>query len=65
MSFIVVVGFDEAEHRYYVISSDMPGLNIEADTFDEFMQSAKEVAAVLLETPQGATLKFEREVTIA
>ena len=65
MSFTITVGFDETERRYFTLSSDLPGLNIEADTFDEFMQSATEVAANLLDKTEGATLKFEREVALA
>jgi hypothetical protein len=38
MSDIVTVGYDEAARRYYVISSDIAGLNVETDTFEEFVE---------------------------
>ena len=62
MSFIVSVGFDESEHRYFVLSSDIPGLNIEADTFEGFVEAARDVAADLVgDRAVGATRAFERE----
>ena len=66
MSFVVSVGYDEAEHRYYVLSSDIPGLNIEADTFEEFVEAAQDAAPDLVgDHAAGAKIKFEREVAIA
>ena len=58
--------YDEAEHRYYVLSSDIPGLNIEADTFEAFVEAAQDVAPDLVgDRALGAKIKFEREVAIA
>ena len=66
MSFTVKVGYDEAERRYFVISSDIPGLNIEADTLDEFIEAAQDAAPDLIGVqPGGAKIRFEREVAIA
>jgi hypothetical protein len=48
MSFTVLVGFDEAEHRYYVIESDIPGLHVETETFEEFVEVTKDFAPDLL-----------------
>ena len=63
MSYLVTVGYDEAEHRYYVISSDIAGLHIESSTFEEFVAAAQDAAQVLVSAPgPAATLKFEREV---
>jgi len=66
MRFTVIVGFDEAEHRYYVISSDIPGLNIETDTFEEFIEVAKDFAPDLVgDHAAGAKVEFKREVVLA
>jgi predicted RNase H-like HicB family nuclease len=46
MSFTVNVGYDETERRYFVLSSDIPGLNIEAGTFEEFVEAAQDAAPV-------------------
>jgi hypothetical protein len=64
-SFVVTVGFDEEERRYYVLSSDVPGLNVEADTFEEFVQSVRDLVPQLAEHARGAKLKFEREIVMA
>ena len=66
MSFTVKVGYDAAEHRYFVISSDIPGLNIEADTFEEFVEAAQDAAPDLVDARVGGSkICFEREVAIA
>ena len=39
-------GYDETEHRYYVLSSDIPGLNTEAETFEAFTEAAQDAAPV-------------------
>jgi hypothetical protein len=65
MSFTVNVGYDEVEHRYFVISSDIPGLNIEADTFEEFIEAAQEAAPDLIGgRVSGSKIRFEREVAL-
>ena len=48
MSYIVTVGYDEAARRYYVISSDIPGLNVETDTFKEFVEVVQDVVPDLV-----------------
>jgi len=66
MSFFVVVGFDEAAHRYFVQSSDIPGLHIETGTFEEFVEIARDFAPDLLGAQAaGATIEFRREVALA
>ena len=65
MSYIVRVGFDEGAHRYFVIHSDIPGLNIETDTFEEFVNVAQDVAPDLLELRAQVTIRFEREIVLA
>lgn len=66
MSYVVKVGFDPAERRYFVLSSDIPGLNIEADTFEAFVEATQDAAPDLVgEHPEGAKIRFEREVVLA
>jgi len=66
MSYVVKVGFDQIEHRYFVISSDIPGLNIEADTFEAFVEAAQDAAVDLInEQAEDSKIRFEREVTLA
>jgi hypothetical protein len=65
MSYVIRVGYDEAEHRYFVLSSDIPGLNIEASTFEEFVEIAQDLAADLVEDHTGnSKIRFEREVAL-
>ena len=62
MSYVVKVGFEESERRYFVLYSDIPGLNIEADTFEEFVAIARDVAPELVgEHDEGCRIRFERE----
>ena len=66
MSYTVRVGFDAEEHVYFVLSSDIPGLNIETETFDEFMEVVADAAPDLVGRQVGKSLiKFEREVALA
>ena len=66
MSYTVTVGYDEAAHRSYVISSDVPGLNVETDTFDEFVEVVQDVVPDLVGGHAiGAKIKFEREIALA
>lgn len=66
MTFTVNVGFDEAEHRYYVISSEIPGLWVETDTFEEFVEVSMDfVPDFLGEKAIGAKIEFKREVAFA
>lgn len=66
MSYTVHVGYDAAASRYYVDDSDIPGLNVEADTFDELVEVVQEVAPDLLgEGAAGSKIDFHREVVLA
>jgi hypothetical protein len=66
ISFVVTVGFDEAEHRYYVLSSDIPGLHIETETFEEFIDIVRDVMPDLVgDNAAGAKIRFEREIARA
>jgi hypothetical protein len=66
MRFTVSVGFDEAEHRYYVLDSDVPGLHVETDTFEEFVEVVQDVMPDLIGAgASGAKVKFEREIALA
>jgi hypothetical protein len=66
MSYIVTVGYDEAARRYYVLSSDIPGLNVETDTFKEFVEVVQDVVPDLVgDHATGAKIKFEREIALA
>lgn len=66
MSYVVSVGYDTVERRYFVISSDIPGLNIEAATFEEFVEAARDAAPDLIADRTGESkIRFEREVVLA
>ena len=65
MSYLVKVGFDDCEHRYFVLEAEIPGLNVEAETFEEFVGIAQDLAPGLLGDHQAGTLRFEREVAFA
>ena len=51
MSYIVKLGFDETTKRYYVLESELPGLNIEAESFEEFCALIRDVAPDLVDSP--------------
>ena len=64
--FTVRVGFDEVDHRYYVIDSNVPGLHVETDTFEEFVEVVQDVMPDLVgQDAAGAKVKFEREIALA
>ena len=66
MRYTVSVGFDEFERRYYVIASDIPGLHVETDTFEEFIEVVQDVMPDLVgRRAAGAKVKFEREIAMA
>jgi hypothetical protein len=66
MSFTVKVGFDEAERRYFVLDSDIPGLNIEADTFEALVEAVQDATPDLIGKPaEGSRIRFEREIVLA
>jgi hypothetical protein len=66
MSYIVSVGFDEANHRYYVLSSDIPGLQVETETFEDFVDTVRDVTPELVgDQAAGTKIRFEREIELA
>ena len=65
MSYSVSVGYDEKLRRYYVLASDIPGLNVEADDFEEFVDVVRDVAPDLLGAAgTGASITFERQIAL-
>jgi len=63
MSYVVGVGYDKANHRYYVLSSDIPGLNVEEETFEAFVDVVLDIAPELIGGELiGSKIVFEREV---
>jgi hypothetical protein len=59
----VSVGFDEANHPYYVLSSD---LHVETETFEDFVEAVCEVAPDLMgDQAAGSKICFEREIELA
>ena len=65
MSYVVRVGYDVEERVYFVLSSDIPGLNIETDSFEEFVEVAMDAAPDLIgKDSSGSSIKFEREVEL-
>ena len=66
MSFIVRVGYDAEERVYFVRSSDIPGLHIESETFEQFVEIAIDAAPDLVGAKAvGASITFQREVELA
>jgi predicted RNase H-like HicB family nuclease len=66
MSYTVRVGYDQTESRYFVIESDIPGLNVETNTFEEFIEVTKDLAPDLIgDAPRDAKIDFHREVALA
>jgi hypothetical protein len=64
MSYTVVVGFDEASHRYFVKESDVPGLNIATETFEQLFEIVKDVLPNLMENINEVKVKFERVIVL-
>ncbi|WP_020175241.1 DUF1902 domain-containing protein [Methyloferula stellata] len=66
MTYVVHVSQDRETGRYYVDSSDIPGLHVEADTFEEFVNIVQDVAPDLLgEAAPGSEISFQQIVTLA
>ncbi len=66
MSYVVTVGFDETEHRYYVLESTIPGLHIETDTFEDFVEAVRDLAPELIgDHAVGSKIRFQREIELA
>ena len=65
MTYTVQVGLDEATHLYHVLASDIPGLNVEAGTFEEFVSIVEAVSPDLLGSEAAhAKLVFQREIEL-
>jgi predicted RNase H-like HicB family nuclease len=65
MSYVIRFEYDLDEKRYFVLSSDIPGLNVEADTYEQFVEAVKDLAPHLIERADGSTLLFEQEIAMA
>ncbi len=63
MSYTVKVGYDKDKHLYHVLAADIPGLNVEAETFEQFVEIVQDVAPDLLDRAEGV-IRFEREVDL-
>jgi hypothetical protein len=64
--YVVNVAFDEATGRYYVDSSDIPGLNVETASFEELVEIARDAASDLLgNRGAGCKISFRRDVVLA
>ena len=62
MSYVVHIGYDMQESRYYVLSSEIPGLNVEANSVDEFVEIARDLASELIgEHVAGSSIDFRHE----
>lgn len=63
MSYVVHVGHDVGQGVYYVLSSDIPGLNVEAPSIEQLMEITRDVAPDLLGEPAaGSSISFQHEV---
>jgi hypothetical protein len=63
---IVKVGSDEAGHRYFVFDSNIPGLHVEASSFEAFVEATQDIVLDLVGArPEGCRVRFEREVALA
>jgi predicted RNase H-like HicB family nuclease len=64
MTYIVHVGYDEADNTYFVLSSDIPGLNAETRSFEVLVELTMDALPDLVggDSP-SARIIFQREVT--
>ncbi len=66
MTYTVQVGFDEGTRLYHVLASDIPGLNVEAATFEEFVSIVEDITPDLLGGDAAPTkVVFQREIELA
>ena len=66
MSYVVQIGYDVQAGKYYVLSSDIPGLNIEAGSVDEFVAIAHDLAPDLVgDHATGSSIDFRYERAFA
>lgn len=64
-NYIVNVAFDATTGRYYVDSSDIPGLNVEAASFEDLVEIARDAAPDLLGSrAAGCKISFRRDVVL-
>ena len=62
----VTVGFVQVERRYFVVESDIPGLTLEADTYEELVEAAQDAAPDLVGgSAAGAKVLFQQEIALA
>lgn len=66
MRYVVKVGYDEGERRYFVLASEIPGLHVETDTFEEFVEVTQDAVPSLIDDiAHDVTIRFERDVVLA
>jgi hypothetical protein len=62
MTYTVTVAFDDENRRYITVDTDVPGLTVETDTFEEFVEVAMDLIPHLLGTEAvraGAEIVFK------
>ena len=66
MSYVVHVGHDVEQGVYYVLSSDIPGLNVEARSFVDFVDITRDLAPDLFARKvTGASIRFQQDIVLA
>ena len=66
MNYVVHFGHDVDHDVFYVLSSDILGLHVEAATFEEFVAITREIAHDLVGEPfVGASISFQHEIVLA
>jgi hypothetical protein len=58
MNYTVFIGFDEAERRFFVVASDIAGLHVETESYEAFVDVARDAARDLI--GGDAEIRFER-----
>jgi hypothetical protein len=59
MTYTVTVAFDDENRRYITVDTDVPGLTVETDTFEEFVEVAMDLIPHLLgSAADGAAIEF-------
>lgn|GEM_PF-2087335 len=72
-SFLVIAAWDANASVWFVQATDIPGLNVEADTLDAFESVVCEVAGVLIQSnvedagpgPYRLAIETRRDVSVA
>jgi predicted RNase H-like HicB family nuclease len=63
MTYTVHVGYDEADNTYFVLSSDIPGLNVETQSLEAFVDSTQHALPDLVgDRAVGFRISFQRDV---